>query len=231
MSVRYWAYFAAKLIVVAGILYGSLALLNPLAPHDSDPSASGSNRSATDPPGVPAPKNYPEDPKIAEGNASAVAGRAKANNAAEPNTEIQVEIAQPSGRDIKDGDVAKPMDDDEKARALAPLSHAGQYLAINLAFMVWFLFGAGMLYLTVYDQRYRCRVCLRRLRMPVETGSRGFMLQMGRPRTEFICPYGHGTLKQEEFQTSGLENPEWTSHSGDMWEELYAASKQARDEE
>ena len=68
-------------------------------------------------------------------------------------------------------------------------------------------------------------------RMPVETGSRGFMLQMGRPRTEFICPYGHGTLKQEEFQTSGLENPEWTSHSGDMWEELYAASKQARDEE
>ena len=97
--------------------------------------------------------------------------------------------------------------------------------------MVWFLFGAGLLYLTVHDQRYRCRVCLRRLRMPVETGSRGFMLQMGRPRTEYICPYGHGTLKQEEFQTSGLENPEWTAHSGDMWEELYAASKQDRDEQ
>jgi hypothetical protein len=227
MSVRYWAYFAAKLIVVAGILYGSLALLNPLAPHDSDSSAAVSNRSAA----APAPKNYPKAPKIAEEDARAVAGRAKADNAAEPNTEIQVEIAQPSGKDLKVRDVAKPMDDDEKERALAPLSHAGEYLAINLAFMVWFLFGAGMLYLIVYDQRYRCRVCLRRLRMPVETGSRGFMLQMGRPRTEFICPYGHGTLKQEEFQTSGLENPEWTSHSGDMWEELYAASKQARDEE
>jgi len=228
---RYWAYFAAKLIVAAGILYGSLALLNPLAPHDSDPSATESNKSATAPPGAPAPKAYPENPKIAVGNASAAAGQGKVDNAAEPTTEIQVEIAQLSGKDQKDGDIAKPMDDDEKQRALAPLSHAGEYLAINVALMVWFLLGVGMLYLIVYDQRYRCRVCLRRLRMPVETGSRGFMLQMGRPRTEYICPYGHGTLKQEEFQTSGLENPEWTSHSGDMWDELYAASKQARDDE
>jgi hypothetical protein len=227
MSVRYWAYFAAKLIVVAGILYGSLALLNPLAPPDSNSSATDSKPGAA----APAPKNYPEDPKIAEGNASAVAGRAKADNAAEPNTEIQVEIAQPSAKDIKDGAAAKPLDKDEEARALAPLNYGDRYLAINLALMLWFLFGAGMLYLVVYDQRYRCRVCLRRLRMPVETGSRGFMLQMGRPRTEYICSYGHGTLKQEEFQTSGLENPEWTAHSGDMWEELYAASKQARDEE
>jgi hypothetical protein len=228
---RYWAYFAAKLIVVAGILYGSLALLNPLAPHDSDAVAIGSNRSVAHRPAVLAPKNYAENPKLAEDNAGTPAGQGKAGAAVEPTTEIQVEIVQPSGKDMKDGDVAKPRDNDEELRTLAPLSHAGEYLAINLAFMVWFLFGAGMLYLIVHDQRYRCRVCLRRLRMPVETGSRGFMLQLGRPRTEYICPYGHGTLKQEEFQTSGLENPEWTSHSGDMWEELYAASKQARDDE
>jgi hypothetical protein len=225
---RYWAYFAAKLIVVAGILFGSLALLNPLAPHDSDSSSAGPDRSAASAPRAPVLKTYPEEPKMAEGNASA-ASQGKVDNAAEPS--IQVEIVQPSGKDMKDGEVAKPPDNDETLRVLAPLSHAGEYLAINLAFMLWFLFGAGMLYLIVHDQRYRCRVCLRRLRMPVETGSRGFMLQMGRPRTEYICPYGHGTLKQEEFQTSGLENPEWTSHSGDMWEELYAASKQARDEE
>ncbi len=133
------------------------------------------------------------------------------------------------GNGKKDGDI--PLDKEETKRALAPLNYGGAYLAINLALMVWFLFGAGMLYLIVYDQRYRCRVCLRRLRMPVETGSRGFMLQLGRPRTEYICPYGHGTLKQEEFQTSGLENPEWTAHSGDMWDELYAASEQDRDEQ
>jgi hypothetical protein len=226
---RYWAYFAAKLIVVGGILFGSLALLNPLAPHDSDSSATEPDRSASTQPAAPAAKSYPKAPRVTLEDANAAAARAKLDNAAEPN--IQVEIVQPSGRDVKDGDVAKPADNDEKLRVLAPLSHAGEYLAINLAFMVWFLFGAGMLYSIVYDQRYRCRVCLRRLRMPVETGSRGFMLQMGRPRTEYICPYGHGTLKQEEFQTSGLENPEWTAHSGDMWDELYAASKHARDDE
>ena len=61
-----------------------------------------------------------------------------------------------------------------------------------------------------------CRVCLRRLRMPVETGSWSRMLQFGRPRIEYICPYGHGTLREDELQISGLENPEWKAHSGDQ---------------
>jgi hypothetical protein len=118
---------------------------------------------------------------------------------------------------------------DEETRAARRLEHTGAYLAINLALMVWFLLAAGTFYVIVRDQRYRCRVCLRRLRMPVETGSRGFMLQLGRPRVEYICPYGHGTLKQEEYETSELENPQWTGSSGDMWEELYAASKNERE--
>ena len=88
---------------------------------------------------------------------------------------------------------------------------------------VWFLLSAGLLYLCVWDQRYRCRVCLRRLRMPIETGSWSRMLLLGRPRIEYICPYGHGTLKEEELHLSGADN-EWTE-SGDMWEELCAASK------
>ena len=45
-----------------------------------------------------------------------------------------------------------------------------------------------------------------------------------RPRIEYICPYGHGTLKEEELQISGIETPEWTE-SGDMWAELCATSK------
>ena len=89
---------------------------------------------------------------------------------------------------------------------------------------IWFLFFVGLLYLCIWDQRYRCRVCLRRLRMPVETGSWSRMLLVGRPRIEYICAYGHGTLKEEELQISGIDNPEWTE-SGDMWEELCAASK------
>jgi hypothetical protein len=105
-------------------------------------------------------------------------------------------------------------------------SRFGFDLVYTSAVGFWFLISAGLLYLCILDQRYRCRVCLRRLRMPVETGSWSRMLLLGRPRIEYICPYGHGTLKEEELQISGLDNPEWTE-SGDMWDELCAASKDA----
>ena len=94
----------------------------------------------------------------------------------------------------------------------------------------WRAFGSwcccGLLYLCIWDQRYRCRVCLRRLRMPVETGSWSRMLFLGRPRIEYICPYGHGTLKLAELQISGLENPEWNPH-GEIWDELCASARDA----
>ena len=109
----------------------------------------------------------------------------------------------------------------------ASASMAGRFCSYNLAVLGWFLLCAGALYIIVWDQRYRCRICLRRLRMPVETGSWGRMLQFGRPRIEYICPYGHGTLKQDELQISGLENPQWTPHSGDIWDDLCAASKES----
>jgi hypothetical protein len=111
------------------------------------------------------------------------------------------------------------------------LDQGGIKLLLNFAFLVWFLLCAGVLYLIVRDQRYRCRVCLRRLRMPVETGSWGKMLLLGRPKIEYICPYGHGTLKADELQISGLANPEWTPNSDDIWDELQAASKKAGDRE
>lgn len=101
----------------------------------------------------------------------------------------------------------------------------GYDLGFTLAVLVWFLMCSGTFYLIIWDQRYRCRVCLRRLRMPVETGSWSRMLQFGWPRIEYICPYGHGTLREDEFQISGLANPEWTRHSDDLWEELCASSK------
>jgi hypothetical protein len=101
----------------------------------------------------------------------------------------------------------------------------GYDLGFTLAVLAWFLLSSGTFYLIIWDQRYRCRVCLRRLRMPVETGSWSRMLQFGRPRIEYICPYGHGTLREDEFQISGLANPEWTRHSDDLWEELCASSK------
>ncbi len=98
-------------------------------------------------------------------------------------------------------------------------------LGYTLAIGLWFLLSCGMLYLAVWDQRYRCRVCLRRLRMPVETGSWSRMLQFGRPEIEYICTYGHGRLNVSEVQISGSENPEWTPQSNDYWAELTSAGK------
>lgn len=144
---RYWAFFAAKLAVAGGPLYGLLTLLVSL---------------------------FPERP--------------------------------------------------QNAPALWALQTSSETLIGNLALLGWFLLASGVLYLIIWDQRRRCRVCLRRLRMPVLTGSWSRMLQFGRPRIEYICPYGHGTLKQEELQISGLETPEW-AESQDLWEDLCAASK------
>lgn len=107
---------------------------------------------------------------------------------------------------------------DKKYVEVAP--RFGYSLGYTLVVLCLFLMFSAALYFAIWDQKYRCRVCLRRLRMPVETGSWSRMLQLGRPRIEYICPYGHGTLKEHELQISGLENPEWTSHSDDIWEEL-----------
>ena len=112
---------------------------------------------------------------------------------------------------------------------LAPLGQGVNFLLCDLALMVCFLLGAGALYAIIRDQRYRCRVCLRRLRMPIETGSWSRILQFGRPRIEYICPYGHGTLREDEVQLSGGANAEWTPHSDDIWAELCASGKDAGD--
>lgn len=63
--------------------------------------------------------------------------------------------------------------------------------------------------------------------MPVSSGSWGGMLQFGRPRIEYICPYGHGTLEVSEVQISGLESPAWMPHE-DMWAELNSLEETKR---
>jgi hypothetical protein len=107
----------------------------------------------------------------------------------------------------------------------APLNHGMSFLLCDLALFFCFLAFAGAVYLNIRDQRYRCRVCLRRLRMPVETGSWSAILQFGRPRIEYICPYGHGTLREDEIHISGYSSAEWTANSDDIWSELCAPGK------
>ena len=109
-----------------------------------------------------------------------------------------------------------------------PMFAFNPYLGFDLWYTslagVWFLFACGLFYLAIWDQKYRCRTCLRRLRMPIETGSWGYMLQLGRPQIEYICPYGHGKLNIEEVQILGNTMPEWTEQ-GDIWDELFDEKK------
>jgi hypothetical protein len=98
-------------------------------------------------------------------------------------------------------------------------------LWFTVAVGLWFLLSCGLVYAAIWDQRYRCRICLRRLRMPIETGSWSRTLQLGRPEIEYICTYGHGRLNVAEVQISGAENPEWTPQQGDIWTELAGAGK------
>jgi hypothetical protein len=99
---------------------------------------------------------------------------------------------------------------------LSPFTHD---LGYTVAMMVFFPFCAGLLYLAIWDQRYRCRTCLRRLRMPVSAGSWPNMLLFGQPRREYICFYGHGTLKVPEVQITGSSASDWEPHE-DIWTEL-----------
>lgn len=94
----------------------------------------------------------------------------------------------------------------------------GHHLGYTVLVMILVLIGAGVLWAIVLDHRYRCRTCLRRLRMPLATGSWTQVL-FSRPRTEYICPYGHGTLRVEELQITGHAGPAWQQNE-DIWKEL-----------
>ncbi len=110
----------------------------------------------------------------------------------------------------------------------APRLYRDQFFGYDLPWTtaagVFFLICCGAVYLCILEQRYRCRVCLRRLRMPITTGSWGHVLQLGTPRVEYICPFGHGTLKVVALQITGHEPPDWKPHE-DMWKELAATEE------
>lgn len=89
----------------------------------------------------------------------------------------------------------------------------------TIAIMLFSMLSVSLIWVTIRDQRYRCRTCGRRLRMPVASGSWPNMFLIGRPRMEYICLYGHGTLRVPEEQIAGPARPDWEPHA-DMWREL-----------
>jgi hypothetical protein len=96
----------------------------------------------------------------------------------------------------------------------------GQDLTWTTAIFVYFLAAAGAMALLVLDQRYRCRTCLRRLRMPVNSGAWDKMLRLGMPQVEYICPFGHGTLNVKLVHFAGHEGDNWREHDANIWREL-----------
>ena len=96
-----------------------------------------------------------------------------------------------------------------------------------LVFGTW-LVGAGLFFLSFWDQRRRCRTCLRMLIMPVQRGSWGNMVVFGRPQTEWICRFGHGTLNMEELQITGRQLPDWQPHDDNIWKELESVEQAQR---
>jgi hypothetical protein len=109
-----------------------------------------------------------------------------------------------------------PIGETAKRYGHHPFSHD---LAWTTAMMAYTLICVGLVYLAILDQKYRCRACVRRLRMPVNSGSWDKALIFAPPKVEYICPYGHGTMSQRELQISGRQNPDWVEHK-DLWEEL-----------
>ena len=91
------------------------------------------------------------------------------------------------------------------------------YIISNLLFP---LFCFVVLVWIVRDQFLRCRTCGRRMRMPLERGSISHLFLRGRPRLEYICIYGHGTLKVPEERVTGSGASDWQPHSDDIWKEL-----------
>ena len=90
-----------------------------------------------------------------------------------------------------------------------------------------FLLGCmGVLSWSIYDQRRRCRICLRRLGIAVHVGRTGCLL-LDWAGTELMCVEGHGMLQVCEMASSWQEPEQWTSLD-DSWFELFAHSGDLR---
>jgi hypothetical protein len=76
---------------------------------------------------------------------------------------------------------------------------------------VFLVLAIGALSWAVYDQRRRCRVCLRRLGLSVHVGCPGYTLLDCWAATELVCSQGHGMLYMPDTDASWLEGDQWSN--------------------
>ncbi len=78
----------------------------------------------------------------------------------------------------------------------------------------------GALSWSIYDQRRRCRVCLRRLGLPAHVGCPGCLL-LDWAGTEMVCMEGHGMLHVPELAPCWQDPAKWTTLDA-SWQGLFA---------
>ena len=91
--------------------------------------------------------------------------------------------------------------------------HLGYSFAVFGADLFIFVIG----YALWLDQKYRCRNCLSRLRMPLAKGNWSHATLFAPPTLEWICPFGHGTMLEDEGHLSSGEPDHWMENDADFW--------------
>ncbi len=83
-----------------------------------------------------------------------------------------------------------------------------------------------LLRLALWDQKFRCRVCVRRLRLPQAEGIYSSVLLGGTPYCEYVCTWGHGKLFVPELHLASSGKPMWTGYES-LWDNLLRAEEAA----
>ena len=91
------------------------------------------------------------------------------------------------------------------------LTGAVQPMSNVISMWVFLVLAIGALSWAVYDQRRRCRVCLRRLGLSVHVGCPGYTLLDCWAATELVCARGHGMLYMPDSEASWLEGDQWSN--------------------
>jgi hypothetical protein len=99
------------------------------------------------------------------------------------------------------------------------LTHYGSVLLTGMvqpmsnvvSMWVFLVVAIGALSWAVYDQRRRCRVCLRRLGLSVHVGCPGYTLLDCWAATELVCAQGHGMLYMPDSDASWMEGDQWSN--------------------
>ncbi|HEV2116347.1 MAG TPA: ABC transporter permease [Terriglobales bacterium] len=91
------------------------------------------------------------------------------------------------------------------------LTGAVQPMSNVVSMWVFLVLAIGALSWAIYDQRRRCRVCLRRLGLSVHVGCPGYTLLDCWGATELVCARGHGSLYMPDSEASWMEGDQWSN--------------------